>query len=173
MLVPGDGVAERNSDKVMEQASIQFLCENEKETVRLARTLGKLLEPGDLIALNGTLGAGKTSFVRAVAGSLGIDESLVNSPTYMIVQSYSAQLLLHHFDLYRIQDEEELYESGCDEFLNSDGVCLIEWANRFPGFLPDDHLEITFEIISETARQLTVRAGRSHERFLKGLRAAF
>jgi len=158
----------------MNNPSIEILCKTEKQTVQFATSLGELLRPGDVIALNGTLGAGKTRFVRAVAASLGIDEATVSSPTYMIVQSYPARLPLHHFDLYRIQDEEELYESGCDEFLESEGVCFIEWASRFPAFLPDDYLEIAFEITGKDIRQLTLTAfGPEHERLIQSCRSSF
>ncbi len=158
----------------MNNSSIEIQCKTEKQTVQFATFLGELLRPGDVIALNGTLGAGKTRFVRAIAASLGIDETTVSSPTYMIVQSYPARLPLHHFDLYRIQYEEELYESGCDEFLESEGACLIEWASRFPDFLPKDHLEITFEITGENTRQLTLTAfGPQHERLVHSCKSSF
>ncbi len=152
-------------------SSLFVTCQNEEQTVRFAEYLGELLQPGDIIALNGTLGAGKTRFVRAIAHFFGIDETAVSSPTYLIVQSYPAHICLHHFDLYRIRDEEELYGSGCDEFLDGEGVCLIEWAGRFPGFLPKDHLEIAFEVTGENARQLVLSAfGSKHERLVSGLK---
>ena len=152
-------------------STITVTCENEEQTVRWAERLSDLLKPENVIALNGDLGAGKTRFVRAVAASLGIDEADVSSPTYMIVQNYPGELLLHHFDLYRVREEEELYESGCDEFLEGGGVCLIEWASRFPEFLPDDHLEVGIEITGEQSRKLTIKAfGSEHERIIAGLK---
>lgn len=152
-------------------SSLSVTCPNEEQTVLWANRLSDLLQPGDIVALNGNLGAGKTRFVRAIAESFGIEDSAVSSPTYLIVQNYPGQLLLHHFDLYRIKEEEELYESGCDEFLEGAGVCLIEWASKFPDFLPEDHLEITFEMSGENARELTITSfGPVHQRLIDGLK---
>ena len=145
-------------------------CEDENQTIQVAKELSELLEPGDVIALNGNLGAGKTRFVRALAVAAGVEDSAISSPTYMIVQSYIARLEIHHFDLYRIEQEEELYESGCEEFLEAGGACLIEWANRFPAFLPHDHLEIEIDITGENSRQLTITAfGPKHARLIRKL----
>ncbi|MBL4884958.1 MAG: tRNA (adenosine(37)-N6)-threonylcarbamoyltransferase complex ATPase subunit type 1 TsaE [Planctomycetaceae bacterium] len=153
-------------------STMTVTCQDEEQTVLWADRLSHLLQPEDIIALNGNLGAGKTRFVKAIAASLGIEETSVSSPTYTIVQSYAGQLLLHHFDLYRIKEEEELYESGCDEFLEGGGVCLIEWANRFPDFLPDDYLEVSFEFTSENSRELTLCSfGSRHERIINSLKA--
>lgn len=114
--------------------------------------LAKQLEPGAVIALNGNLGAGKTRLVQAIATALGVDPSEVNSPTFVLIQEYQGTLPLYHFDTYRLKDTDEFLELGADDLLYSDGVCLIEWADKVAEVLPRDTLQINIEHTSETAR---------------------
>ncbi len=102
------------------------------ETKRLARILGRELHPGDVILLSGDLGAGKTQFTQGIAQGIGADEPVI-SPTFNIVLTYpSGRLPLHHFDLYRLEKPDQLEDIGLREYLESDGVCVIEWAEKFP-----------------------------------------
>jgi tRNA threonylcarbamoyladenosine biosynthesis protein TsaE len=138
--------------------SISWTSSSVRETELLAQQLAVLVEPGLVIGLNGSLGAGKTCFVRKFAETLGVEPNSVNSPTYVIVQHYLGDYLLHHFDLYRVESEDELEEIGAEELFEGQGICLVEWSNRFTEALPDDRLEINFMSISEDAREMTLSA---------------
>lgn len=116
-----------------------------EETFRIAKTLGKEAKPGDVFCLNGDLGVGKTLFSQGFAKGLGIEEG-VNSPTFTIVQEYDeGRLPLYHFDVYRIDDPEEMEEVGFSDMVYGDGVCLIEWANLISDILPEEYTTVTIE----------------------------
>ncbi len=105
--------------------------------------LGAVLVPGDVIALVGDLGAGKTTFVRGLARGAGVDEAVVASPTFALVSEYPGRLTVLHLDLYRLERERELDELGFDDVLDrADAAAVIEWADRFAHRLPRDHLRI-------------------------------
>ena len=100
-----------------------------EETLEIGRKLGKKLKDGDIVALCGDLGAGKTVFVKGIAAGLEIREDEVTSPTFTLHKEYDGRLKLHHFDLYRIESEEELVNTGFYDILG-DGICVIEWAGK-------------------------------------------
>jgi len=134
-------------------------CESENATRRFARALGEAAQPGLVVALVGDLGAGKTRLVQAAAEGLGVDPSVVNSPTFVLIQEYEGRLPVYHFDTYRLKDFDEFLELGADEYLSSDGVCFVEWADRMAEVLPRDRLTIEFEFTGETTRTLRLSAG--------------
>lgn len=114
-----------------------------EETFRLGELLGAMCRPGELYALTGDLGVGKTVFTQGFAGGLGIEET-VNSPTFTILQIYEGgRLPFFHFDVYRIGDVEEMDEIGYEDYFYGDGVCLVEWANLIREILPGNYWEIT------------------------------
>lgn len=118
---------------------------NEEETANFGLDLGKHLQKGDIVALIGDLGTGKTALTKAIARGLGITET-ITSPTFTIVQEYtSGRLPLYHFDVYRIQEPEELYELGYEEYFFGEGVCVIEWADLIEELLPDETKIIRLE----------------------------
>src|SRR5689334_11332455 len=133
--------------------------------------LAGLLFPGAVVALVGPLGAGKTHLVRAVAEGLGIPDSrVVNSPTFVLIQEYQAQLPIYHFDAYRLRTEGEFADLGADEYFEGSGVCLDEWADRVPTCLPRHHLRVTLEVTGPTSRRATVEAfGERCEAIIRGL----
>lgn len=107
-----------------------------EDTFELGNKFGKSAEPGQIICLFGDLGTGKTVFTKGFAEGLGIVES-VNSPTFTILQVYDeGRIPLYHFDVYRIEDVEEMYEIGFEDYFYNSGVCLIEWANIIEEILP-------------------------------------
>ncbi len=137
--------------------SEQFQTNSVEETVALGERLAGRFAIGDCIALVGELGAGKTAFVRGLAVGLGIaDERMVSSPTYVLVQEYAGRVRLYHVDLYRLPAaEDELDNLGLDEML-SDGVVVIEWADRAENALPKPHWRITIKPTGQASRQFTL-----------------
>lgn len=116
-----------------------------EDTFEIARKLGKKACAGDIICLIGDLGVGKTLFSQGFARGIGIEEN-VNSPTFTIVQEYvEGRLPLYHFDVYRIEDSEEMEEVGFTDMIFGDGVCLIEWANIISDILPEHYTNVTIE----------------------------
>ena len=129
-----------------------------EETAKIANDFAKTLNPGDCICMYGNLGVGKTAFVQGLAKGLGIDEYL-SSPTFTIVNCYEGNLPLYHFDVYRIQDEDEMYEIGYEEYVYGDGISVIEWSENIKEILPQKRYEITLEKDydkSENYRKITI-----------------
>ncbi|MBQ6370956.1 MAG: tRNA (adenosine(37)-N6)-threonylcarbamoyltransferase complex ATPase subunit type 1 TsaE [Firmicutes bacterium] len=119
------------------------LLRSEQEVEAYGIRLGREARPGQVIALTGDLGAGKTTLTKAIARGLGISET-VTSPTFTIVKEYrSGRLPLFHFDVYRIGDVEEMYELGYEEYFFGDGVCVVEWADLIDELIPEDALRIS------------------------------
>lgn len=128
----------------MSEAIIRNSYKSE-DTFQIGLELAKQAEPGDVFCLVGDLGVGKTVFSQGFGAGIGIEEP-INSPTFTIVQVYEeGKLPFYHFDVYRIAEEEELFEIGFDEMVEGDGVSLIEWANLIPGSLPTHYKEIKIE----------------------------
>jgi tRNA threonylcarbamoyladenosine biosynthesis protein TsaE len=144
---------------------------NAGETALFGRGLGALLEKGMVIALSGELGAGKTTLVKAIATGLGIFEEDVSSPSYTLVNEYDGRLPIYHFDLYRLTDASELYDLGYDDYLEGEGVSIVEWADAIADALPDEYLSIKIEIVSDDERKFTITAaGKRYETLLAELR---
>lgn len=122
-----------------------------EETRGLAEALGRFLNPGDTLCLVGDLGAGKTAFAQGVARGLDVP-GLVTSPTFIIVNEYEGRLPFYHFDVYRLEDPGEMDSLGFEEYLDGQGVVLIEWADRITEALPAERLEIIITRVDETRR---------------------
>lgn len=118
------------------------ILRNESDTRAFGLELAEKLQPGDVIALVGDLGTGKTALTRYIAEGLGVTET-ISSPTFTIVKEYSSgRIPLFHFDVYRLSDGGELLDIGADEYLNGNGACIIEWADIVADVLPDDAIVI-------------------------------
>ena len=118
---------------------------DEHDTREFGIALGRSLEKGDIVALTGDLGTGKTALTKYIAQGLGIKDT-ITSPTFTIVQEYSqGRLPLYHFDVYRIGDPEELYELGYEEYFFGDGACVIEWAELIGDLLPKEAKRIQIQ----------------------------
>jgi len=139
------------------------------ETAACGRQLASALFPGALIALVGPLGAGKTYLVRAIAEGLGIANSrVVTSPTFVLIQEYAARLPIYHFDVYRLRDVKDFVDLGVHEYLEGQGVSLVEWADRVAESLPAEHLRITMTVTGESTRRLQIEAfGQRYARILE------
>lgn len=132
---------EARSEMSMKEIKIS----SEKEAAEFGKRLGKTLESGDVLALVGELGTGKTTLTKAIAAGLDISET-VTSPTFTIVKEYnSGRLPLFHFDVYRLENGGELIEIGGEEYFDAGGICVIEWADKIAEILPDDTKLILLE----------------------------
>ena len=124
------------------------------ETRELGKRLAEKLKAGDVILLEGDLGAGKSEFARGVAKGLGVTET-VTSPSFTILNVYeSGKLPLYHFDWYRLESSEELYELGMDEYLGGNGIALVEWPAQCPDAVPEEYLWIRITATGENSRQI-------------------
>ena len=133
---------------------MEILSNNAEETGKIGLEIGKQLKGGEVIALTGDLGAGKTTLVKAIAKGLEIDKNIL-SPTFTIVREYEGRLKLYHFDFYRLSSEDELYEIGFSEYINNEhAVTIIEWADMFENVLPEDRMNIQIEYNGEDSRIL-------------------
>jgi len=135
---------------------IELLSSQEVDTLFVARTLGSILKPGDVVALTGDLGAGKTVFCKGVGEALGIPADRILSPSFTIVSEHQGRLPLCHVDVYRLSSEEEALDIGIDEILSGDRVCLVEWAEKIRFLLPTDCIRVTFSILGGDRRRISL-----------------
>jgi tRNA threonylcarbamoyladenosine biosynthesis protein TsaE len=164
-----------NSVLRMNKTTWTFEADDEAATERLGITLAKSLPRPAVVALNGTLGAGKTRLVQAIALGLGIDPRIVTSPTYVLLHEYPGETPIFHFDAYRLRSDEEFWQLGAEEYLSGDarGVAIIEWADRVVGCFPDERLEISIEVTNPTARRFTIASlGARYDEAVKQLKRA-
>lgn len=116
----------------------EIVIGSEKDTEKLGQEIADSLKPGDVLALIGDLGTGKTTLTKYIAKGLGIKE-MITSPTFTIVSEYdSGRLPLYHFDVYRLEGAEDMFETGIEEYFDKGGVCIVEWADMIAEILPDD-----------------------------------
>ena len=134
-----------------------FISHSAAETEAVGRDLARMLEESGrdraFIAFRGEMGVGKTAFTRGFASHFGITG--VKSPTYTIVNEYAGRVRIFHFDMYRIESEDDLYSIGFDDYLNRDGIALVEWSENIPFALPDEYLRV--EIIKDSAENTDSR----------------
>lgn len=154
--------------------TIHIVSESPEETVSIGRVLGRLAEPGTVIALTGPLGAGKTVLAKGIAEGAGVaDPREVTSPTFVLVHEYEGRLPIRHVDAYRLSGAEDLAALGSDEMFFGDGLCIIEWADRAAAALPDERLDVVLEHAGPARRRLAFSArGALHRRLMGRLAAA-
>jgi tRNA threonylcarbamoyladenosine biosynthesis protein TsaE len=146
------------SQAIQSQHVLDFISHSPAQTIRYGQRLGELLRPGDLIVLLGDFGTGKTHLIKGVAQGLG-SADLVNSPSFVLINEYRAgaqhgRIPIYHADLYRVEDPGELAAIGIEETWAGDGVALIEWAEHAGEWLPQEHLALYLQHLSETKRVL-------------------
>lgn len=132
---------------------MKILCNNEKETKKIAESVAKFLKAGSILCLDGDLGAGKTTFTQYLCHALGF-EGYVNSPSYSIVNEYSNTIKINHFDVYRIYSVEELYEIGYEEYFFGEAITIVEWASKIEELIPEDSIWITIELGNEVNERI-------------------
>ena len=139
---------------------MEFYSHSERETEDLGARLGERLQPGTVIAYTGDLGAGKTAFTRGLARGLGVTDR-VTSPTYTIVNEYEGNIPLFHFDMYRLDDSDALFDIGWEDYLDRGGVCVVEWSENVADALPPDTVVVTIERgQGDEDRIITVTGGK-------------
>jgi tRNA threonylcarbamoyladenosine biosynthesis protein TsaE len=148
----------------MTSGKIKYLSRSERETRLAGTVLGRWARPGDVLALVGELGTGKTCLVQGIA--LGLDvpaSSRVRSPSFVILHTYAGRCPVHHLDLYRIRGPEELEDLDWRDVLYGDGVCVIEWADRMGNFLPARRLDVALFHSTEESRWIQIRPSAALE----------
>lgn len=151
-----------------------FQIESEEQTRRFGERLAALLERGDVVGLRGDLGAGKTFLAGVVARAIGVPGHVpVNSPTFTLINEYhGGRFPLFHMDLYRLRNPSELYDLGLWEYYNGDGVCLVEWCDRFLDLWPDQALVLTIELGEGEKRTILATGEGRGARLVEQLRRA-
>ena len=134
---------------------MKFLSRNAEETTIIGFRLGGLLKPGNVVCLYGELGAGKTTFVKGLAEALDIPARDVTSASFTIVTEHENNIPLYHIDLYRIEKDSDIDAAGIWDYIYSEGITVIEWAERL-GKVPDDFIKVKFAIIDELTRDITI-----------------
>jgi tRNA threonylcarbamoyladenosine biosynthesis protein TsaE len=133
---------------------LSIVTHTSEQTRELGKQLGRLLQSGDVLLLNGELGAGKTTLIQGIA--LGMDIRIpVCSPTFTLVQEYRGRLPLYHFDPYRLENPEEIAGVGFFDYLDFGGVTVVEWAERLQELAPDENMEIYISLLNDQSRKIT------------------
>ena len=136
--------------------SLQYQAHDEGDTQRLGKALAEVLPDGIVVALVGTLGAGKTRLVQAVAAASGVASKTVVSPTFVLLGQYQGNRSINHFDAYRLRDEEEFWELGPDDYFQETGLTFVEWADRVEACLPASRLVIRIAITGPESRHFDI-----------------
>ena len=140
----------------MENRNESFKTESPEETQALGEKLGQTLKQGDVIALIGDLGTGKTCLTQGIARGVGIaPDEIVSSPSYILINEYNGTVPIYHIDLYRLENSEEIAELGLSEYVEGDGICIIEWAERMAEVLPDSCIKIHITLADANALHTT------------------
>ncbi|MBC8527491.1 MAG: tRNA (adenosine(37)-N6)-threonylcarbamoyltransferase complex ATPase subunit type 1 TsaE [Candidatus Cloacimonetes bacterium] len=138
-----------------EKDEITKISHSLKETGEIAKEFSNKLSQGDVVALYGPLGSGKTFFVRETAKCLGAGD-LITSPSFVILNEYKTNLPIYHFDFYRLKNEEEIANIGFTDFLNQKGIFFIEWPEKAEQMLPEEYYRIVFEILDKNSRKIII-----------------
>jgi len=150
---------------------LEIISHGPEETQTLGARIGELSLPGDVYLLTGELGAGKTCLTQGIARGLDITEYAV-SPSFILVRELYGRLPLYHIDLYRLDHLEEIADLGLDDYLYGNGVCVVEWAAKGLGLLPEEYLLVEISYLSDTDRRLQLKpSGPRYLEILTGLRA--
>lgn len=149
---------------------MKIYCHSLGDTKKLGNALGKLFQPGDVVSLVGDLGAGKTTFTKALGEGMGIS-SYITSATFTLMNEYPGDIPLYHFDTYRLENIEDIDDLGFDDYFFGNGVSVVEWGDRIEEWLPKDHLTISIEDAGELERIFTFTShGERSEKLLEGVK---
>ena len=134
----------------------EFISNSSAETLEIASNFAKTLSKGDIVLLDGDLGAGKTVFVKGVVNAFSKGKVIAVSPTFVIVNVYETDPEIYHFDLYRINDVSELDAIGAEEYFYGDGISFVEWPERAKGMFPSSAIKVYIEKISDESRKIRI-----------------
>lgn len=141
----------------MERRYLHIETDSDEETIALGRRLGVNLDAGDVVALIGELGSGKTWFTKGIGLGLGVAaQEIITSPTFTLINEYPGRVPLYHIDLYRLGSLSEALSAGMEEYLHADGVTVVEWADRWPEILPGQSVVVELTIIDDHTRRITL-----------------
>lgn len=134
-----------------------FRTHSPEETQEIGVKIGSQLRPGDVVALIGDLGVGKTCLTQGIARGADIyQDQTVNSPSYILINEYDGKIPVYHIDLYRLEQLEDIVALGLEEYLEGDGICVIEWADRMSELLPENHIRVKIAGVDEFTRTIEV-----------------
>jgi tRNA threonylcarbamoyladenosine biosynthesis protein TsaE len=156
--VPGEGQGEGLGASAVPPNPLVYDSPSESATAVLGAALAEVLPGGTTVALCGTLGAGKTRLVQAIAEAAGVERRKVVSPTFVLVQEYHGRRPVYHVDVYRLRSVEEFLDLGPDDYFESDGLVLVEWADRVRDQLPSERIEINIDLTGPDSRRFTIAA---------------
>lgn len=143
--------------KVIKGKSFTYITVSDEETIILGQKLGDVLTDGDVVALVGELGSGKTWFTKGLAIGLGVSpDTVITSPSFTLVNEYEGRHTFYHMDFYRLGSLSEVLSSGLEQYLHNGGVVALEWADRWPEILPEKRLWVQFAIIDDHRREITL-----------------
>lgn len=134
---------------------MKIISNNLKDTENIGKILSRNLQSGTVLCLDGDLGAGKTAITQFIAREFGVKD-YITSPTFNIIKEYMGRLPFYHMDVYRIESEDDMYDLGYDEYIYSEGVCVIEWSENIKGILPAERVNINIDRIDENRRMLNI-----------------
>lgn len=134
----------------------EYISKSREETLEIAKEFAKKLSIGDIVLLNGDLGAGKTVFVKGVTDFYSSGKAVAVSPTFLIVNVYETTPEIYHFDLYRIDDIEELDSIGAEEYLYGNGISFVEWPERAEGYFPSSAIKVEIKKVSDNERLIRI-----------------
>jgi len=144
---------------------LKYLTDSDKETIRLGQRLGSLLSDGDVVALVGDLGSGKTWFTKGLALGIGVDQdTVVTSPSFALVNEYEGRYTLYHMDLYRLENLADVLSTGLEEYLHEEGVVVMEWADRWPEILPERCVRVEISILDDHQRDILLSGQHARAR---------
>jgi len=159
---------------LIEYVIVHFQLKDLRDTEKLGNILGSLAEPGDVICLEGDLGAGKTTISQAIARGLEVpDNCYVTSPSFAILHEYEGRMPMYHMDFYRLQDAGEVEDLGFEEYFYLDGLTVIEWSNRAVDILPDERMILEIKINENHSRTVTLKGTPKFSNMLKNILKLF
>ncbi len=134
-----------------------MITHSREDTIQLAEQLARGLQKGDVLALYGDLGSGKTTFTKGIGRGLGVkDARRINSPTFVLIKEYEARIPMYHLDLYRLDNIEAIEDICVEEYIYGNGVAIVEWAEKIKNILPEKHIAVKFTIKGDEEREIEI-----------------
>lgn len=138
-------------------SKVVFETKSTSETIRIGKRIGSLLQPGDVVALVGELGTGKTQFIKGIAAGVQVgNPTYISSPSFTLINEYRGKTPFYHIDLFRLKTEKEVEELGLEEYFGSEGITAVEWADRIPSLLPRELIWIKIYYIGKQTRSIEI-----------------